>query len=553
MLLELNIKNFAIIEDLSVEFEKGLNVITGETGSGKSIIIDALSIVLGQRASKDIIKTGKDFAYIEAIFSNYNEDTRNILLENSIETGDLIVISKEIKVGRPSITKVNGRTVTTNMLSKITLKLIDVFAQHESVSLMNLNNQKDLIDSFGDKEHLKNLEILKEKIESLSILERDYKEKSLGEKDKDREIDLLKYQIDEIESANLTKEDEEEIEIELKKLSNVSTITKDLTSAIEILKSDYNTFNIEDSIDKVISNVSLISELDDSLKKDYEELESIRYAIVDITSNLENYLNNIDYNEEKLNFYEDRVNTVNTLKKKYGNSIDDIYLFLEKTKERLNFLENFDIELKKLEKEIEEIKNAALNVAEKISKKRGEISDFLEENVKNELRQLNIENARFKVDISEKELSKDGIDNIEFMISTNLGEEYKPLSKTASGGEMSRIMLGFKSIIAKKDNIPTLIFDEIDTGISGKTAQIVGNKIKDLSKDRQVIAISHLPQIVSLADAHYLIEKEESLGHTSSKVEKLDDVRKVEELARLIGGFDITETALEAAREMLQR
>ena len=418
---------------------------------------------------------------------------------------------------------------------------------------MNPNNQKDLIDSFGDKNHRANLELIREKIDKLHMLEKEYIEKSSDEKEKDREIDLLKYQIDEIESASLTKEDGEEIELELKKLLNISTITKDLESAIGIIKSNYDSFNIEDSLDNVISNISAVASYDDILRESYNELENIRYTLSDVTLNLESYISNIDYNQETLAFLEDRVNTVNTLKKKYGNSIDDINNYLVEIKERLDFLLNYDEELQKMEKRINVLKEEILIVSKEVSLERRHIADFLEESVKDELRQLNISNARFKVDMSLKEISKDGIDNIIFMISTNLGEDFKSLAKTASGGEMSRIMLGFKSIIAKKDNISTLIFDEIDTGISGKTAQIVGNKIKTLSKDRQVIAISHLPQIVSLADAHYLIEKEEFDGKTSSNVQKLNETRKVEELARLIGGYDITEKAMDAAREMLQK
>lgn len=553
MLLELNIKNFAIIEDLSVVFEKGLNVITGETGSGKSIIIDAISIVLGQRASKDIIKTGKDYAYIEAVFECNDKNIIDSLKNINIEIEDLIVISKEIKKDRPAITKINGRTVTNSVLQKVSSKIIDVFAQHESVSLMNSVNQKELIDSFGDKNHLEKLSVLREKIKKLHILEKEYVESSMDEKDKEREIDLLKYQIDEIESASLNEKDEEEIEIELRKLANISAISRDLKSAVDILKSSYDSFNIEDSLDTVISNVSRALSYDAELDGYYNELESIRYSISDIGSNLESYLDNIEYNEERLIFLEDRVNTVNTLKKKYGKTLEDIFSYLEETKERLSFLQNFEEELNTLKKKIDVLRNEALDMASDISRNRRLIADFLEESVKEELKELNIENARFKVEISEKELSYDGIDNIEFLISTNLGEEFKLLSKTASGGEMSRIMLGFKSIIAKKDNIATLIFDEIDTGISGKTAQIVGNKIKVLSKDRQVIAISHLPQIVSLADAHYLIEKEETDGKTASNVRKLDFESRVLELARLIGGYDITETALKAAKEMLQK
>lgn len=552
MLLELNIKNFAIIEDINVKFEQGLNVLTGETGSGKSIIIEALSLVLGGRANKDIIKNGKDFAYIEAVFMDDLRKTEDLLRENGVESDGLIIISREISKNRPSISKINGRTVTNSLLSKVTLKLIDIFAQHESIALMNSNNQKDLIDSFGSENHRKNLEKLRRKVEKLHSLEKEYVEISLSEKDKDREIDLLKYQINEIEDAALTEEDNDEVEQEFKKLSNISEITNELRAAIDILRSNYESFNVEDSLDTVISFVAKSLSYDNDLNNIYSELENIRYSLGDVVVNLNSYLEGIDYSEEKLVYFENRVNTVNTLKKKYGNTISEINLYLEAIKDRLDFLINFEEKVKNLKKEINLIREDSIKIAELISLDRGKIAEYLCENVKNELIELNIENAKFKVNITKKELSKDGFDNIEFMISTNLGEDFKTLSRTASGGEMSRIMLGFKSIIAEKENISTLVFDEIDTGISGRTAQIVGNKIKKLSRNRQIIAISHLPQIVSLADAHYLIEKEEKNKSTSSNIYKLGNKERVLELARLIGGYDITETAIKAAEEMIR-
>ncbi|WP_036729324.1 DNA repair protein RecN [Peptoniphilus mikwangii] len=549
MLLELSIKNFAIIEDLRVEFEKGLNVITGETGSGKSIIIDALSMVLGARASKDVIKSGKEFAFIEAIFSN-DGVLKTELEKYDIDNDDLIVISREIRIDRPSITKINGRTITGSVLIQITSKLIDIFAQHENISLMNNINQRKLIDSFGDDSHIELLNNLTILIEQLHKLKEDFKIKSSQNKNRDREIDLLKYQAEEIKNANLSEEDET-IDDKYKIINNISEISRQAQSATAILNSSYDQANIEDLFDSVIGNLNFIIKYDKNMQDCYDELEDIRYRIKDISYTIEKYLSSLEYSEEELRFLENRIDTVNTLKKKYGNKISDIYSFLEEVENRLHFLENFDDEIKKLEDEISFVNNQALDIARKISENRKSVSKFLEHTVAEELKELNIKNARFKIDFREKEISKDGIDDIEFMIVTNAGEDFKSLADTASGGEMSRIMLGFKSIIAQKDNIQTLIFDEIDTGISGRTAQIVGNKIKKLAKDRQVIVISHLPQIVSLADTHYLIEKLERINETTSRIRKLNYNEREMELARLIGGFMISDATISAAREML--
>lgn len=551
MLLELSIKNFAIIEDLRVEFDKGLNVITGETGSGKSIIIDALSIVLGQRANKDIIKSGKDYAYIEAIFTSYDANLNAEFEKYNIELGDLIVISKEIKLDRPSVTKINGRTITTQGLSAVTSKLIDIFAQHENVSLMNNQNQRILIDSYLDTEHRENLLKLSKIVDDLNKFKQEYEEKSGENKDLDREIDLIKYQIEEIEDANLTEKDDEELENEFKLIDSLSDISKEIQSSISILKSNYEQSNIEDLLDSVISSVNFSLKYDDSLRSEFDDLEDIRYRIKDIAYSLERYLNSKDYSQETLIYLQNRIDIVNNLKKKYGKTVLDINNYLAEVKERLEFLENYESEMKKLSDKILSFEAKAKEIAIKISNSRKEFSKKFADLIMEELVELNIKNAKFRVDFEEKTLSKDGIDNIEFMISTNIGQDYKALSKTASGGEMSRIMLGFKSILAKKDNIQTLIFDEIDTGISGVTAQIVGNKIKKLSEDRQIIVISHLPQIVSLADSHYLIEKTEDNNKTSSSITKLDSESRIKELARLLGGMEITEKTIGAAREML--
>lgn len=551
MLLELNIENFAIIENMKIEFEPGLNVLTGETGSGKSIIIDSLGLVLGQRANKDIIKKGKDRAFIEAVFSSYDEETKDLLLEYGIESGDLVVVSKEIREKGPTITRVNNRTVTSQILSKISSHLIDIFAQHESISLMDNKNQLKLIDDFSGKDQEELLGNLKDLVHEINSLKNEYHEKSTMEQNKDREIDLLEYQIKEIEDAGLSDYDDEELYDDFNVLNNMTDTLIKLSEAKSLINEGYETSSLEDILDKVIANVVEVTRYNKDLKEVEENLEDIRFRISDIAKDLDRYVNSSEVDEERLQFLRERIDLVNNLKLKYGNNVKAINSFYEEISERLRFLQNFEDNLNKLLKEIEEKEAEATVLAEKISQKRKKTSEILEKKVEEEINKLNIKDAKFKIEIKEKELSFDGIDKIEFLIAPNLGQDLMPMAKVASGGEMSRIMLGFKSIIAEKDNIPTLVFDEIDTGISGKTAQIVGNKIKEVSKDRQVIVISHLPQIVALADTHFAIKKDVVNNSTISTIDKLSYHERVNEVARLIGGMNVSEIAIETAKEMI--
>lgn len=551
MLLELNIENFAIIENMKIEFEPGLNVLTGETGSGKSIIIDSLGLVLGQRANKDIIKKGKDRAFIEAVFSSYDEETKDLLLEYGIESGDLVVVSKEIREKGPTITRVNNRTVTSQILSKISSHLIDIFAQHESISLMDNKNQLKLIDDFSGKDQGELLENLKYLVHEINSLKNEYHEKSTMEQNKDREIDLLEYQIKEIEDAGLSDYDDEELYDDFNVLNNMTDTLIKLSEAKALINEGYETSSLEDILDKVIANIVEVTRYNKDLKEVEENLEDIRFRISDIAKDLDRYVSSSEVDEERLQFLRERIDLVNNLKLKYGNNVKAINSFYEEISERLRFLQNFEDNLNKLLKKIEEKEAEAIVLAEKISQKRKKTSEILEKKVEEEINKLNIKDAKFKIEIKEKELSFDGIDKIEFLIAPNLGQDLMPMAKVASGGEMSRIMLGFKSIIAEKDNIPTLVFDEIDTGISGKTAQIVGNKIKEVSKDRQVIVISHLPQIVALADTHFAIKKDVVNNSTISTIDKLNYDERVNEVARLIGGMNVSEIAIETAKEMI--
>lgn len=551
MLLELNIENFAIIENMKIEFETGLNVLTGETGSGKSIIIDSLGLVLGQRANKDIIKKGKDRAFIEAVFSSYDDETKKLLSEYGIDSGDLIVISKEIREKGPSITRVNNRTVTSQILSKISTHLIDIFAQHESISLMDNKNQMKLIDDFSGKEQRDLLLKIRQIVQEINDLRSEYQEKSSLEKNKDREMDLLEYQIKEIEDAALTDYDDQELYEDFNVLNNMTDTLIKLSEAKVLINDGYENVSAEDILDKIIVNIVDVTKFNKDLKATEEELEDIRYRLSDIAKELDRYINSREVDEEKLQYLRERIDLVNNLKLKYGNNVKKINSFYEEINERLVFLQNFEDNLQKLLNKIKNLEDEALKIAKKISDNRKKTARVLEKKVEEEINKLNIKDAKFKIDLKEKDLSSDGIDKIEFLIAPNLGQDLMPLAKVASGGEMSRIMLGFKSIIAEKDNIPTLVFDEIDTGISGKTAQIVGNKIKEVAKKRQVIVISHLPQIVALADTHFAIKKDVVNNSTISTIDKLDYEQRVQEVARLIGGMNVSEVAIETAKEMI--
>lgn len=552
MLLELKIQNFAIIDDVTIEFTEGMNILTGETGSGKSIIIDALSTVLGGKAYKELIKSGTDSAFVEAVFCTSSDYIKNKIREFGIEIEDLIVISRIIKSDRPSISRVNGKAVTLNVLNEITESLIDIFAQEESQSLMNTKNQLRLLDFLCGKDHLENLNYLRDIIDEISEISKKIKDLKDKSSNREREIDILKYQLDEIDSANLTPYDDEELEQDYKKQNNMSEIINHLNLAVEYLNSDYENNNAIGIVDSCIGEIINISKYDQEYEETLSELEDIKYRLQDISSYLNRKLSTEEVDEENLRFLENRLDLVNSLKKKYGNNLELIDKFYDDTKTRLDQLENLEEILSNLKKSEESLYKEAYKIAEKISNKRKEISKELEIKLKSEMRDLNIKNADFMIKIKDQKLNKDGIDDVEFFIKTNLGMEFLSLSKTASGGEMSRIMLAFKSIISNYDEIETLIFDEIDTGVSGFTANIVGNKIKELSTKRQVIAISHLPQIVALGDSHFKIYKEEIGDKTVSNIIKLENDERVDEIARLIGGQVITDNTIKAAKEMLK-
>jgi len=553
MLKELSINDFAIIDNLNIEFDEGLNLLTGETGSGKSIIIDALSVVLGSRSTKDMIKSGKDKAIIEAMFFVDNK-AKDIILENGLDVDeDYIVITKEINKAMPSISRINGRPVTVTTLKKITTKLVDISGQHEHQSLLDIQNHILLIDSFGDNDFKKSIKNIQNSYNTFLSEKKHLKEMNISPDERVRNIDLLKYQIDEIEESQLIKEEDVRLESEFLILSNMKNIEIGINKAISMIKDDYQDVNIKNGLSKITSILRDFNKYDAKFVIITDRLENISYELQDITKELENYCSNMESDEERLSLITNRLNVINKLKKKYGNTIEKILEYKDNIEKKYNALLNFDKEIIDIENRLKELEVLVRSESYKISSNRKIIALFLEDRISQELMELNMDKVKFKVEFSEKqEISYNGLDNIEFLISTNPGEELKSLSRIVSGGEMSRIMLGFKSIIADKDEIPSIIFDEIDTGISGRTAQIVGEKICKISKNHQVIAISHLPQIAALADSHYVISKSVYNSKTNTVVKKLDEDERIKEIARLIGGVDLTKLTLDHANEMIE-
>lgn len=552
MLKELSIKNFAIIDDINIEFDEGLNLLTGETGSGKSIIIDALGIVLGGRGSKDLIRSGEEKAIIEALFF-INDDIREILHEYGIDDEGLLIISKEISLNYPSISRINGRPITISALSKITSKLVDIFGQHEHQSLLNVSNHQLIIDSFGNNEHHELLKEINIKYELYKKEKQKLQEMNTTSYEREREIDLLKFQIDEIEDAKLTSKDDSDLEGEYRKLSNMMDIINGLTEAVSVFSdSDYETKSILDLVDRNINILNSVHVFDKKLDPLLSRLKESRYELQDISRELNLYLEGLELDEDRLSYIEERLNLVNRLKKKYGSSIEKINEYKTKINYDYERLINFEKEIEKINKAIKEYENILLLKSNKLSELRKSVALELEKKIASELLELNMGKVIFKVNFEKKlEFSSNGLDKIEFLISTNPGEELKSLSRIVSGGEMSRIMLGFKSIIADKDRMPTIIFDEIDTGISGRTAQIVGEKISKISRNHQVISISHLPQIVALADSHFVISKNITNNKASTVIKRLNEEERINEVARLISGVDMTETTINHAKELL--
>ncbi|MCG4570738.1 DNA repair protein RecN [Clostridium cochlearium] len=553
MLLQLNIKNFALIEELSISFEKGFNVLSGETGAGKSIIIDAINYVLGGKFNKELIRTGENKTFVEAIFTLENEMSKQELINQGIDYEDWIIISRESFQSGKSITKVNGRSILISQLKKITETLLDIHGQHENQNLLDSSNHINYLDYFQEEEIKKTLEEYTLIYDKIKEIEKKINELSGENSDREKIVDFLKFQIEEINNAKLKEEEEKELEDKFKLLSNCEKFTKVLNYSYEILKNGSERSNsVIDTLDLVIRELASIEQDMNGVEKINKSLENIYYILEENINEIRNLKDNIYYDEEELNTINSRLYQIGTLKKKYAPTISEILQYRDK-------LENEYDELIHSEKIIEDLnkKRAVLmkdikKVALELHKIREQGALDLEEKVKKELDYIGLEKSTFKVSVElVEELKEKGMNRVLFLISTNPGEPLKPLERIVSGGELSRIMLALKTVFVDKDKIPSVIFDEIDTGISGRVAQSVAEKMYSISQKHQVFCVTHLPQISSFSDTHYLVSKKVEKNKTYTIIEKLDNIGKKQELAKMIGGSEVTDLTLKHAEEMI--
>lgn len=550
MLLNLHVKNLALIEEVDVDFEKGLIVLTGETGAGKSLILGSVNIALGNKASKDMIRKGTDYSLVELTFS-VSETCAKQLKKYDIymEEDNIITVTRKISEGR-SVSKINGETVNIKTLKNVMSLLIDIHGQHDHQSLLYTKNHLDILDKFAKDSVLELKEQIKEEYSKYTKLIKKLEEFNIDEGQKAREIEFAEYEVNEIESANLKPEEDVQVEEKFKKLSN----SKEIVSALSEI---YNALSYEtagglgDIINKAVMDINSIKGMDEKISQFQTELYDIDNLCRELTSQIYDYNSGMDFNPEYVREVEERLDVINHLKLKYGNNIEEILRYKEEKEEYLEKLNNMTDEMESVKNQISELEGTLNNLCTKLSEQRKKAAKELEVLVKQALVDLNFIAVEFEIQITRKEsIGENGFDNVEFMISTNPGESVKPLVKVASGGELSRIMLAIKSILATEDDIDTLIFDEIDTGISGQTAMKVAEKMAKISRNHQVICISHLSQIAAMADSHYLIKKTADENSTTTSIKKLTRQQSIEELVRINGGTGITEAGLIHATEM---
>lgn len=554
MLAELFINNFVIIKRDHLFFDKGFNVFTGETGSGKSLILDAINIVLGKRANKDVIGKFDDKTIIEAVFVLDKNTLKKLESKDITFDDNKLIITRTISQQSSSI-RLNNRATNLSLVKEISPLLIDIYKQGDSNVFMDKDNYLNIIDSYkkNDESILLIKEIKNLYNEKYKLIKK-FENFDLSQEEVSREKELINYQIDDIEQIDLENIDEESIYQEFKKLNSITELRENIEKSEELISSfDYDQGTISSLLASLSSNLSEFSSIDERIDEVNEKIETVIDLINEVYSDLESYKDTLDQNPERLYELEMINQKLFDLKRKYGNNIEDILKYYQKITLRLKELEKVSELKKNIKNDIQKIDSKLYEKSKKLSEIRKNKSKSLEIEIKKEIQSLNIKNGDFKVLFKEKEkIDSNGIDNVDFLIKTNKGEDQKSLSTTASGGEISRIVLSFKKIFADYDKIDTMIFDEIDQGISGRTAQIVGEKILDLSKKRQIIAISHLPQIASLSTNHILIEKNDEENLTISKSKNINDIERTKEIARLLAGVDITDKTMESAKEMLE-
>ena len=548
MLSLLHIENIAVIERSEISFEPGFNVLTGETGAGKSIVIDAISAILGERAYRDMIRTGTEKASVRAVFTDVPE--LDWFKENGVEYDAETIIQREIFLDGRNVCRVNGCLVNVSILRKLGIQLINIHGQHDSASLFDEENHLTFLDAFGD--HCALIDTYKEKFSAVSQLRREIDALTMDESEKLRRMENLRYQIAEIEKAALVAGEDEELESRRKLLQSAEKIADGMNDAAENLYGGEDSDGAASMLAMAERALARISKYSDSIAEIHEKVADLMYQVEDAARLVLDARDELSYSDEELDKIESRLDVIHKLRRKYGATCEDILAYLERAKQELDEIEFADDHLERLKGKLQKAEQEAWSAAIKLRDARKVTADNMSARILNELAQLDMPRVQFECRFAETELSGNGADTVAFYMSANAGEDLKPLSKVASGGELARIMLAMKNVLAEKDQVNTLIFDEVDTGVSGRAAQKVAEKLRSVANHKQVLCVTHLPQLAALAQNHLLIAKEERGGRTYTTVAPLDVEGRKRELARIIGGANITETTLKSAEEMLR-
>ena len=547
MLSLLHIENIAVIECSDISFNRGFNVLTGETGAGKSIIIDAISAILGERAYRDMIRTGTNRASVRAVFTDVPELAW--FENNGVPYDPETVIQRDIYLDGKNVCRVNGVLVTVSILRQLGLQLINIHGQHDSASLLDEENHLGILDSFASNEDLREEYSLK--YHAVADLRREIQRMSMDESEKLRRMETLRYQIEEIGKANLKPGEDDALEQRRKFLQNAEKLSSGIDRVVECLYGGEETDGAVSLLAEAGNTLSRLARYTDAYMALQERLEDLMYQVQDVSEEMRDSRDELSYSADELEQIESRLDLIHRLRRKYGVSCEDILQYMENAKRELDEIEFADDHLERLKAKLKKAEDEAWNAALKLRDVRKSTAQLLAQRILSELSQLDMPRVQFSCEFSEKELSADGADGVVFYMSANAGEALKSMSKVASGGELARIMLAMKNVLAELDQVPTLIFDEVDTGVSGRAAQKVAEKLRSVAVHKQVLCVTHLPQLAALADTHFLIAKEERDGRTYTNVTPLELEGRTRELARIIGGANITETTLKSAEEML--
>lgn len=548
MLGLLHIENIAVIEQADIHFGEGFNVLTGETGAGKSIVIDAISAILGERAYRDVIRTGADSAFVSALFGSIPQ--LSWFEDNHIPYDhEELLIQREIFADGKNSCRVNGRPVSVAILKKLGSQLINIHGQHDSQQLFDEQTHLIYLDLFADNDET--LKTYQERFHELEQIRCEIERLSMDEGEKMRRVEMLRHHVAEIEQAALEHGEDEQLENRRRILQNAEKLMDNLSDAVSALYGDEDTDGAASLLSQAERSVGKTLRFDESFSEIHSRVSELSYVVQDLASELRDKMEELSYSGDELEQIESRLDTIHRLKRKYSGGVDDILAYLDRAKKELDEIEFSDVKLEQLEKKKAKLEAEAAAAGKELRETRITAAKKLEARLGEELAALDMPRAQFVCNFQEKSLSENGIDDVCFLMTANIGEALKPMSKVASGGELARIMLAIKNVLAEQDEISTLIFDEVDAGVSGRAAQKVAEKLRQVSKGKQVLCVTHLPQIAAAADNHLLIQKSEKAGRTFTQVTTLDLEGRKLELARIIGGAEITETTLKSAEEMI--